>query len=110
MAKKVNETPETWVFPFDHQSLVKTIHQANEAPLDEWLIDILNAGVRVLFLRGANSKVWLKEDYETQKAQFQHPLLQFEEWENCGHGLPFEQRARFVQRVKDFTLEITDQA
>jgi pimeloyl-ACP methyl ester carboxylesterase len=97
---------EQWTFPFDHLSLVETIHQANEAKIGEWLREILAAGIPVLFLRGANSKIWLKADYETQKENFKHPLLTFEEWENCGHGLPFEQRTRFIERIKTFALEI----
>ena len=102
VSKKISDAPETWAFPFDHLALVKTIHQANEAPLDEWLMKILESGVRVLFLRGANSLVWLKEDYEKQKALFQHPLLSFEEWENAGHGLPFEQREKFIEKIRLF--------
>lgn len=92
---------ETWTFPFHHQALVKTIHQAHQAPLEAWLGDILGAGVPVWFLRGAASRVWLKEDYEVQKQKLAHPLLHFEEWENCGHGLPFEQRARFVEFIRN---------
>ncbi|MCW3101508.1 MAG: alpha/beta hydrolase fold protein [Chthonomonadaceae bacterium] len=101
VAKKTTENPETWTFPFDRASLVETIHQANEAPLETWLEQILNAGIRTTFLRGERSKVWLKEDYESQKQKFQHPFLEFQEWENCGHGLPFEQRARFTQFLRD---------
>jgi pimeloyl-ACP methyl ester carboxylesterase len=104
---------EEWSFPFDHESLVETIQQADKAPLEQWVIDILNAGVKMLFLRGANSKVWLKADYDAQSIFFlsQSPpwsnngKLTFEEWENCGHGLPFEQRARFIERVKSFVRD-----
>ena len=95
---------EVWIFPFDHQALVKTIYQANDAPLGDWVMEAAEAGVRMAFLRGEKSKVWLKEDYEAQRAQYQHPLLCFEEWENCGHGLPFEQRARFIQFIRDFVV------
>jgi pimeloyl-ACP methyl ester carboxylesterase len=97
-----NTSAEVWIFPFDHQALVKTIHQANDAPLGEWVMKSADAGVRMAFLRGENSKVWLKADYETQREKYKHPLLCFEEWENCGHGLPFEQRARFIQFIRDF--------
>ena len=103
VAKKTSDAPETWVFPFDHEALVQTIYQADEAPLETWLHTILDAGVKTTFLHGANSKVWLKGDYEAQRSRFSHPLLHFEEWENCGHGLPFEQRARFVEFIRNFT-------
>lgn len=101
VAKKTSDQPETWEFPFDHQSLVKTIYQADEAPIEAWLKTILESGVHTTFLRGERSKVWLKVDYEDQSARFVHPLLKFEEWENCGHGLPFEQRAKFVAFIQN---------
>jgi pimeloyl-ACP methyl ester carboxylesterase len=100
VAQMTKSEPETWTFPFDHRALVQTIHQANQAPLSSWLREILDAGVPAWFLRGARSRVWSKEDYESQKAELAHPLLHFEEWENCGHGLPFEQRARMVELIR----------
>jgi N-formylmaleamate deformylase len=100
VAQLTKTQPEVWTFPFDHRALVKTIHQAHEAPLPAWLGEILQAGVPAWFLRGENSKVWLKEDYEAQKQSLRHPLLHFEEWEDCGHGLPFEQRGRFVEFIR----------
>jgi pimeloyl-ACP methyl ester carboxylesterase len=100
VSQKTSETPEIWGFPFDHEALVKTIYQAHQAPLKDWLFECLGKGVPFEFLRGSNSRVWLKEDYETQKQTLQHPLLKFEEWENCGHGLPFEQRNRFIDHLK----------
>ncbi len=102
VARQVNDEPVTWKFPFDHQALVKTIHQADEAPIDTWVMNICNAGIPVLALRGINSKVWLKKDYEHSRETLINPFLTFEEWENCGHGLPFEQRPRFIERVRDF--------
>ena len=100
VAQKTSDSPETWAFPFDHQALVKTIYQAHQAPLKDWLFESLHKKIPFEFLRGANSRVWLKEDYETQKNTLIHPYLKFEEWENCGHGLPFEQRNRFIEYVK----------
>jgi len=102
VSKKVSDSPESWVFPFDHQSLVRTIEEADEAPIPEWVQKILAAKIPILFLRGERSKVWKKEDYEAQRAQFADPNLTFEEWANCGHGLPFEQRLRFIERIKEF--------
>lgn len=107
VSQKISDSPESWVFPFDHQSLVNTIHEANQAPIPDWLRSILVARVPVLFLRGERSRVWLKEDYEKQKAEFaQYANLTFEEWENSGHGLPFEQRVRFIERIQSFYSEI----
>ncbi len=104
VAKKTSDDPETWVFPFDHQSLVKTIYQADEAPIEDWLMNkILPNGVKTTFLHGERSKVWLQKDFEEQRNRFHHPLLEFQDWENCGHGLPFEQRARFIEFIRNFT-------
>lgn len=101
VAKKDEDAvEETWVFPFEHENLVETIHKANLAPIGEWVTQICDAGVKVTFLRGERSKVWLKEDYEEQRVKYAHPNLEFQEWENCGHGLPFEQRAKFVELIK----------
>ena len=108
VAKKVSDEPETWMFPFEHQALIETIHDANAAPLEEWVVKLAQAKIPLAFLRGVNSKVWLKKDYETQKAKFSASSVIFEEWENCGHGLPFEQRARFIEFVRNFALTPSD--
>lgn len=102
VARKVGDTPETWVFPFNHEALVQTIYQADEAPIEQWVRMIAEAGISFLALRGANSKVWLKEDYENQKKSLSHPNIVFEEWQDCGHGLPFEQRPKFIERIREF--------
>lgn len=90
-----------WVFPFDHEALIRTIDQAHHAPIGDWLEAALHRGIPCTFLRGAHSRVWLKPDYEDQRSRYVHPLLRFEEWENCGHGLPFEQRERLVRYLKE---------
>ena len=105
------DTPERWIFPFNHEAVIGTIHQANaiedhasaaqKESLAEWTMEMVNAGVPVTFLRGESSKVWLKADFDEQRVEFQHRLLEFQEWEKCGHGLPFEQRARFVEFLKE---------
>jgi len=100
VAKKTREEPETWEFPFNHEALISTIEQADQAPLEKWLFEILNQNIPCIFLRGENSKVWLKPDYEEQTSRLKHPNLKFEEWENCGHGLPFEHRSRFIDFIR----------
>jgi pimeloyl-ACP methyl ester carboxylesterase len=100
VSKKISDDPETWNFPFDHEALIKTIDEANDSPLGEWVLNSVAQGVQMNFLRGENSKVWLKADYEAQKSKYERPGLHFEEWPNCGHGLPFEQRAKFVEYLK----------
>lgn len=102
VARKISDSPEAWAFPFDHEALVQTIHQADDAPIEQWVRDIYAAGVPVLTLRGVNSKVWLKDDYEKSRVALTNPLMTFEEWPDAGHGLPFEQRLKFVERVREF--------
>jgi len=109
VSKKVGDAPETWVFPFDHEALVQTILQADESPIEQWVRDIGAAGVPMLALRGADSKVWLKEDYEKSRVLLANPLLTFEEWPGCGHGLPFEQRPKFIERVRQFVSSTAQQ-
>ena len=105
VAKKISDAPELWSFPFDHEALIQTILQAEDAPIEKWVHELCEAGIPVLALRGMNSNVWLKDDYERARITLAHPLLTFEEWENCGHGLPFEQRARFIERIRTFVMD-----
>ena len=109
VSKKIGDSPETWVFPFEHEALVQTILQADEAPIEQWVRDICAAGVPMLALRGADSKVWLKPDYENSRVTLANPLLTFEEWPGCGHGLPFEQRPKFIERIRAFVTSTTSQ-
>ncbi len=102
VAKKTNDDPETWKFPFDHNALVQTIFQADEAPIEQWVLKIAGFGIPVLALRGEKSKVWLKEDFENSKTKLASPQVIFEEWPDCGHGLPFEQRPKFIERIREF--------
>ncbi|MBU6154782.1 MAG: alpha/beta hydrolase [Bdellovibrionales bacterium] len=106
VATRSTDSTGTWSFPFDHKALIQTIEQAKDAPLETWVLEIVAAGVPIHFLRGMNSKVWQKEDYEEQKTRIQHPLLHFEEWENCGHGLPFEQRVKFIEFVRNLAEKL----
>jgi pimeloyl-ACP methyl ester carboxylesterase len=98
--RKEIPSPGSWVFPFQHHALIQTIREAHHAPIEAWLKGNLSFGIPHIFLRGANSRVWLKSDYESQKKACSHPLLRFEEWENCGHGLPFEQRGRMIEFLR----------
>ena len=107
-SKAANEqdSSEKWTFPFDHSALVKTIEQAHEAPLKEWLMAGADHHIPFLFLHGRTSRVWSIADYEAQKNELQNKFVQFESWEDTGHGLPFEKRALFVERVRAFAKSI----
>ncbi len=93
-------------FPFDHEALVKTIHAARDFSAFDAVWGLGASGMPILLLRGAQSLVWEKAEYEREKAQFgesgAHASVVFEEIEGAGHGLPFEKRREFVERVKRF--------
>ncbi len=91
-------------FPFDHESLLKTLEAARGFDLRPWVQECSERGIPVLALRGANSKVWSKEEYEAERARFAGvTLVTFKEIEGAGHGLPFEKRQEFVAELKSFT-------
>jgi pimeloyl-ACP methyl ester carboxylesterase len=105
---------EKWGFPFDQEAVLQTIAQAQPepnlvgtrpqtqtlSPLADWALDLNDLQIPVTFLRGETSRVWSSSDYQNQKTLLESPLFHFEEWSQCGHGLPFEQRARFVEWLK----------
>jgi esterase len=90
-------------FPFDHEALIKTVHATRDFSVRPWLLEFVKAGKPVLVLRGQESGVWSKEEFEAEKAQFQGlGSIVFEEFPGAGHGLPFEKRLEFVARVREF--------
>lgn len=98
-------------FPFLHQALVKTIEEAHHSPMEDWVKQAQAQGISLLFLQGKNSKVWSETDYLQQKQRLEGAFAFgsrtiFESWPDCGHGLPFEKREAFVERVDRW---VTDQ-
>lgn len=90
-------------FPFSNEALRMTVDQADEHPPLELVKSLEPYKIPILFLRGAKSLVWKSEDYESQKTIWSHSKqFSFEEWENSSHGLPFEERSRFVEKVDLF--------
>lgn len=100
--------PERLTFPFDRAALIQTIHAARDSSVRTWVEELSLKGMPILILRGAQSGVWSKEEFEKEKAHFAsvlaprrglRPSVQFEEMEGAGHGLPFEKRIEFVRRL-----------
>ena len=90
-------------FRFDRRALIETIAAARDVSTRGWIRATALSGIPVLVLRGAESRVWSKEDYEEEKNQFRDlPNVHFEEVAGAGHGLPFEKRAEFVSRLRLF--------
>lgn len=97
------DAPERLTFPFDRAALIQTIHAARDSSVRTWVKELASRGMPILILRGAQSLVWSKENFEKEKAHFQGaPSVIFEEMEGAGHGLPFEKRLDFTRRLTEF--------
>ncbi len=104
MAVSVQTPTGAIAFPFDHAALIETIRAARDCSVREWLTKLLEErNMPILVLRGQKSLVWSHSEFESEKARFaRFPSIEFCEVENAGHGLPFEQRAVFIQLLEDF--------
>jgi pimeloyl-ACP methyl ester carboxylesterase len=88
-------------FPFDRDALLATLEAAREAAIGPWVREAAGRGIPVWVLRGAQSRVWLADEFQREQAAFAGtPGMRFETFEGAGHGLPFEQRARFVDALR----------
>lgn len=95
--------PDGVSFPFDHGALIETILAARDASVRGWVRELGERGMPILVLRGALSQVWSHEEFEEERTRFADlPSVVFEEFAGTGHGLPFEKRAAFVERVLSF--------
>ncbi len=106
MAVSVVGVDRRLVFPFDKAALLETLNAARDASVRKWVRDLGARGLPILVLRGAKSLVWKREEFEAERAAFGDlPSVVFEEFPETGHGLPFERRVEFVERVKRFVSE-----
>lgn len=93
-------------FPFDRAALIETTRAARITSMGPWVRELSSKGLPILVLRGAHSLVWGKEDFEAERQAFQGiPGLVFEEVADAGHGLPFEKREEFAERIERFIKE-----
>lgn len=93
-------------FPFDKGALIETIHSAEDSSARTWVHEAASRGMPVLVLRGSNSLVWSHDEFEVERAaSAAYPSIRFEEFPGAGHGLPFEKRAEFIERLKAFVLQ-----
>jgi pimeloyl-ACP methyl ester carboxylesterase len=71
------------------------------------LLDQAKSGVPILALRGETSRVWSEQDYEAEKQTFaEFPNVALETFEGTGHGLPFEKRKEFAERLREFNRSL----
>lgn len=106
MAVSVVGADRRLLFPFDKAALLETLNAARDASVRKWVRDLGARGLPILVLRGAKSLVWKREEFEAERAAFGDlPSVVFEEFPETGHGLPFERRVEFVERVKRFVSE-----
>lgn len=101
MAVSMRREDGSITFPFDAEALQKTIIASQHVSLEPWIEEFARTGKPVLILRGERSRVYLKETFLEEREKLSHyPNILFEEWMGCGHGLPFEKRIEFVERLK----------
>jgi pimeloyl-ACP methyl ester carboxylesterase len=101
MAVSVRDPQGGISFPFDHPALLQTLTGADGFSIRKWLMELAEQKKTVYLLRGTNSLVWGAENFAQEKASFaKYETVHFMEFENAGHGLPFEQRARFTELLR----------
>ena len=102
----VSETnPDTHqtTFPFDKNALIQTIESVQGFSLKLWIESFGEKNLPILILRGENSKVFSKQEFEKEKKYFsKFKTIHFDEVKNATHGLPFEQRAIFSKKLIEF--------
>lgn len=98
--------PARLTFPFDKAALIQTIQAARDSSVRDWVRELGSRGMPILALRGADSRVWSRQEFESEKRSFASlPSIHFQEIAGAGHGLPFEKRAEFTGIVTDFILK-----
>ncbi len=95
--------PGEITFPFDKEALLATIRAARGSSIRPWIESLGQQKIPVLVLRGESSPVWTHEEFEAEKIRCAvFPSLVFEEFPGAGHGLPFEKRIEFIERILQF--------
>lgn len=90
-------------FPFQSEHLVRISEATRDFSLREWIREAAQNQIPVLALRGEKSLVWSSDEFQKEKQLFSDlEKVTFEEFEGAGHGLPFERRKDFVERLKRF--------
>ncbi|MCM2278230.1 MAG: alpha/beta hydrolase [Oligoflexia bacterium] len=103
MAVATMEPDGRLIFPFDKESLLKTLRVAGDTSVRDWVRELGKRGMPILALRGALSQVWSRADFEAERALFSDlPSVRFQEIEGTGHGLPFDKRTEFLRTLEDF--------
>ncbi|MBC7691664.1 MAG: alpha/beta hydrolase [Methylotenera sp.] len=95
-------------FPFDRSALIQTIEAARDTSVRKWIEEFGKSGKPVLVLRGALSQVWTHEEFMKEKHHLSgFSSIQFEEVHGASHGLPFEKRLEFVERLRRLVTPAT---
>ena len=90
-------------FPFDKDALIQTLDQAETSSVRTWIEALAQIQKPILALRGAESRVWSQEEFEFEVNHFRpFSSVKFETIPGAGHGLPFEKRAEFLERILKF--------
>lgn len=88
-------------FPFDSEHLVATIEAARESVIRDPLLTFAQTGKPIVFLRGALSGVWSRQEFKAEQERFRpYSNVTFLEFEGASHGLPFEKRNAFADVIR----------
>jgi pimeloyl-ACP methyl ester carboxylesterase len=99
----IYEADGQWKFPFDKTAPLKTLEESEDTPTREWIEEAGGRKTPVLVLRGARTKVWSQSDFEKEQAHFsKYRSIQFKEYPEAGHGLPFSHKAEFLKDLTNF--------
>lgn len=103
---RVNSETGRLYFPFQTEALMKTTVDALGTPTESWVREFAETtGKPVWILRGALSRVYAKDDFESEKSRLSNiPNIHFVEIEGAGHGLPFEKRLDFLKLIRERIL------
>lgn len=92
-----------FVFPFDRGALLKTLDAAKGSNVRGWIWEAAERGTPILVLRGAQSGVYDRAEFECEKRAFAaFDRVTFLTIEGAGHGLPFEKRTEFLAAIDRF--------
>ncbi len=91
------------IFPFDRAFLLKTIDASVTHSYKNWMLDYAKTGKPAYLLRGDQSQVWSYESFLQDQDDFKaYSNIHFENWEETGHGLPFDKRKELVSKLKQW--------
>ncbi|MBI4926043.1 MAG: alpha/beta hydrolase [Bdellovibrio sp.] len=97
-------------FPFDKQAIIQTLNAVQQYAFSAWSAQVVEElgkkNKPIMILRGAHSGVFTSAMFQHDKEYFKrYSSIHFKEFQDTGHGLPFEKRLEFLEVIKKFMKE-----